>query len=92
MTRHRSELEGLYASDIEFLINEIVMGLEAKRNKQIIRESIFDGLPVEDLAHKYGLSPTRVKTVIRRFRHSVAEYRETRGDGFIKRKPGGPKK
>lgn len=84
MTRHRSELEGLYASDIEFLINEIIMGFEAKRNKQIVRDNIFDGYPVEEIAKKYDLSPTRVKTVIRRFRQSAATYRETRGDDFIK--------
>lgn len=82
MKKHRSELEGLYASDIEFLINEIIMGPGARRNKQIIRDSLFEGDAVEEIAERNGLSPTRVKTILRKFRRSVEEYREIKGDGF----------
>lgn len=58
-------------SQLEHLIEEWVIGANSKRNKEIIRDRLIEGIELRDLAHKYDLSETRVKTVIRTFRRTI---------------------
>ena len=58
-------------SELEHLINEWVVGRNAKRNKRIIRDKLINGLTVFQIAEKYKLSQTRTKTVIRTFRRHI---------------------
>ena len=58
-------------SELEALINEWVVGNNSQRNKRIIRDRLIKGLKIADLAKKYGMSQTRIKTVIRTFRRKV---------------------
>lgn len=41
--RQHDELEGLYKSDLEFLIDEITVGALAYRNKEILKDTLIDG-------------------------------------------------
>ena len=39
------ELEGLYYSDLEFLIKELTVGAYAYRNREILKDALQDGYP-----------------------------------------------
>ena len=58
-------------SELEHLINEWVVGNNAQRNKRIIRDRLIKGLMIAELADKYNMSETRIKTVIRTFKRKV---------------------
>ena len=58
-------------SELEFLIDEWVVGQNASRNKKIIRDKLINGMTNEQIAEKYDLSLTRTKTVIRLFRRKL---------------------
>lgn len=57
----------------EHLINEWVIGLNAKRNREIIRDKLFEGMSITQIAEKHDLSETRVKTVIRTFKQKISD-------------------
>ena len=59
----RSELEGL--------IDNYVLGLHAERNRRIIKDKLIWGMSLKDIANKYHLSETRIKTVIRTFKRKI---------------------
>lgn len=63
-------------SELEFLIEEWVIGSNSKRNKEIIKDKLIEGLNVRDIAAKYNLSETRVKTVVRTFRRTIEQLAE----------------
>lgn len=79
MARKRQliELEGLYHSDLQFLIKEITVGSYAYRNRKLLKDAIIDGYEYEILAKKYDLSCTRVKTIVRQFCRKAEEYQKT---------------
>lgn len=58
-------------TELEGLIDEWVVGRNSKRNKRIIKDRLIKGLMIKELADKYKISQTRIKTVIRTFRHKV---------------------
>lgn len=58
-------------SEWEHLINEHIVGLHAKRNRAIIKDKILGGMTIAQTAEKHGLSETRVKTIIRTFKHDI---------------------
>ena len=58
-------------SELEHLINEWVIGSNAQRNKKIIKDRLIKGLMISELAEKYNMSETRIKTVIRTFKHKI---------------------
>lgn len=58
-------------SELEHLIDEWVIGLNADRNKQIITDKLIRGLTIAQIAEKNDLSETRVKTVIRTFKRTI---------------------
>ena len=58
-------------SQLEHLNNEWIIGTNSQRNKQIIHDRLIEGMELRDLAEKYDLSETRVKTVIRTFKHTI---------------------
>ena len=75
-----TELEGLYYSDLEFLIKELTVGAYAYRNREILKDAVLDGYEYETIAEKYSLSCTRVKTIVRLFCKKVTEYKRTHGN------------
>ena len=43
-------------SELETLIDELVIGLNSKRNREIIRDKLFEGMTIHQIAEKHGLS------------------------------------
>lgn len=72
-----TELDGLYYSDLEFLIKELTVGAFAYRNREILKDSILDGYSCEFVAERYHLSCTRIKTIVRTFCRNVEVYRKS---------------
>ena len=60
-------------SQLEHLINEWVIGRNSKRNRVIISDKLIDGMTIPEIAEKYDLSETRVKTIIRDFKRNIGE-------------------
>lgn len=69
---HGGTMKSKYSrSQLEHFIEEWVLGLNAARNKQIIKDKFFEGMTIQKIAEKHDLSETRVKTVIRTFKHKI---------------------
>lgn len=64
---------GRTRSEWEHLIREHIIGLNAKRNREIIEDKLFEGMTIPQIAEKHGLSETRVKTVIRTFKRKIGD-------------------
>lgn len=58
-------------AELEVLIDNYVLGLHAERNRRIIKDKLIFGISLRDIASKYRLSETRVKTVIRNFKRTI---------------------
>ena len=58
-------------SELESLIDNYVLGLHADRNRKIIKDKLIHGFSIRDIASFYGLSETRIKTVIRTFKRKI---------------------
>ena len=58
------ELEGKSRSEIERLIEEWIIGKNAKRDRAILKDRLLDGLTYEKLAEKYDMSVRQVKNIV----------------------------
>ena len=52
-------------SEMEYLINELC---NSKRNRELLKERLIDGIKISDLAEKYELSDRQVKNIIKKFK------------------------
>lgn len=52
-------------SELSAFIDEWV---PSKRNREILKERLIDGIKISDLAEKYELSDRQVKNIIKKFR------------------------
>ena len=52
-------------SEMELLINEYCPN---KRNREILKERLIDGIKISELAEKYELSDRQVKNIIKKFK------------------------
>lgn len=55
------------------LIEEWVIGRNAKRNKKIIKDKLIEGYTYSELGDKYHLSDNQVKNIILNFRQLLDE-------------------
>lgn len=52
-------------SELSAFIDEWV---PSKRNREILKERLIDGIKISDLAEKYDLSDRQVKNIIKKFK------------------------
>lgn len=52
-------------SEMELLINEYC---PSRRNRDILKERLIDGIKISELAEKYELSDRQVKNIIKKFK------------------------
>lgn len=52
-------------SEMELMINEYC---PSKRNRDILKERLIDGIKISELAEKYELSDRQVKNIIKKFK------------------------
>ena len=52
-------------SELSAFIDEWV---PSKRNREILKERLIDGIKISDLAEKYELSDRQIKNIVKKFR------------------------
>lgn len=55
-------------SELSAFIDEWV---NSKRNRDILKERLIDGVKISDLAEKYELSERQIKNIIKKFRQLI---------------------
>ena len=64
----------LQREQVEYAINQWIIGRNAQRDRAIVSRKLFDGITFEKLAEEFDLSVRRTKTIVYRcygiiFRH-----------------------
>ena len=54
----------LSKTDIEYLIDEWIIGRNSERNRSIIKRRLFDGVTYDKLAEEFDLSVRQVKNIV----------------------------
>lgn len=60
----KHSIENLTKSEIEELIEEIIVGRNAERDRKITRRRLIDGICYEPLAEEFGISPAQTKRIV----------------------------
>ena len=55
-------------SELSAFIDEWV---PSKRNREILKERLIDGIKISDLAEKYELSDRQIKNIIKKFKQRL---------------------
>ena len=58
------DFSNLSRSEIEYLINEYIVGKNAERNRKILSRRLLDGICYEPLAEEFDLSVRQVKNIV----------------------------
>ena len=72
-------IEDLTRSQLEYLIEEYIVGRNAERNRKILHRRLIDGICFEPLAEEFDMSVRQVKTIVRKgtdrmFRHDSTAF------------------
>ena len=59
-------LENISNSELAMLIDEWVRGLDAERNREMLKDRLINGMLFESLAEKYNLSVRATQNIIYR--------------------------
>lgn len=54
----------LSRSQIDWLIEEWIIGKNAERNRKILRRRLFDGIAFERLAEEFDMSVRQIKDIV----------------------------
>lgn len=57
-------IDNLSRSEIEFLVDEWIVGKNAERNRNILKRRLLDGVKYEALAEEFDLSVRQTKNII----------------------------
>lgn len=73
-------IEDLTRSQLEYLIDEYIVGRNAERNRKILHRRLIDGICFEPLAEEFDMSVRQVKTIVRKgtdrmFKHDSTAIR-----------------
>jgi predicted DNA-binding protein YlxM (UPF0122 family) len=67
------KLSQMSASECSALIDEWIIGHQAKRNRQILKRYIIDGDGYEKIAEEFELSRQQVQTIVTECREKICE-------------------
>ena len=62
--RGNAKVPNLSRSDLEYLIDEFIVGRNAERNRAIMKRRLIDGIYFEPLAEEFDLSVRQVKNIV----------------------------
>lgn len=60
----KHSINGKSASEIEYIIDEYIVGYKAQRNRDMMKEKFIEGLTFEEIAEKHDMSPRGVVKII----------------------------
>lgn len=61
------DIENISRTQIEFAIDEWIVGKHAERNREILRRRLIDGICYEPLAEEFDLSVQQVKNIVYKY-------------------------
>ena len=62
----KNPLLELSRTDIEYLIDEWIIGNNAERDRQILKRRLIDGLSYYELSDEFNLSLPQIKNVVKK--------------------------
>lgn len=62
----KNPLLELSRSDIEYLIEEWIIGNNAERDRQILKRRLIDGRSYYELSDEFALSLPQIKTIVKK--------------------------
>lgn len=67
--------QDLSRTEVEYLIEEWVIGKHAERDRAIMRRRLIDGVCYEPLAEEFDLSVAQVKRIIYKRQNQIFRHR-----------------
>lgn len=64
-------IEEISRTQIEFAIDEWIIGKNAERNREILRRRLIDGICYEPLAEEFDLSVQQIKNIVYKYEKIV---------------------
>lgn len=68
--------QDLSKTEVEYLIDEWVIGKYAERDRAIMRRRLIDGVCYEPLAEEFDLSVAQVKRIIYKRQNQIFRHRK----------------
>lgn len=62
----KNPLLELSRTDIEFLIENWIVGNNAQRDREILKRRLIDGLSYYELSNEFNLSLPQIKTIVKK--------------------------
>lgn len=66
--------ENISRTQIEFAIDEWIIGKNAERNREILRRRLIDGICYEALAEEFDLSTQQIKNIVYKYERIVFSH------------------
>ena len=63
-----------FNKEIDEAVDECVNGLNAERNRKILKRYLIDGVRYEPLAEEFGLSTQMTKNIVYKWRWKIYKY------------------
>lgn len=60
------QTDGFFYSDWANLIDECIIGKNAYRDREILKDSLLHGIPYEKIAENYKMSSVQIGRIVRR--------------------------
>lgn len=70
----RKKLVEYSRSQIEYIVDEWVIGKNAKRDREIFKLALLDGISQERIAEMYGLSTRQVQNIIYKIQRKLYDH------------------
>lgn len=70
----RKKLVEYSRSQIEYIVDEWVIGKNAKRDREIFKLALLDGISQEQIAEMYGLSTRQVQNIIYKIQRKLYDH------------------
>ena len=70
----KNPLLELSRSDIEYLIDEWIIGNNAERDRQILKRRLIDGRSYYELSEEFDLSIPQIKTILKKRQDNLFKH------------------
>ena len=67
----KKDLENITAEDVERAISQNIIGRNAKRNRDIMRTILIDGITYERTAEMFAMSPRQIANIVRKCEYQI---------------------
>lgn len=61
-------------SELNFLIDEWIIGKNAERDRAMLRRRLFDGITFERLAEEFDMSPRQTREIVHKAEQKIYKH------------------